>query len=52
VIVEDNAQGWPTLATASDDDTRGRGLRIVEQLTQAWHVTPTGKGKRVTAQLA
>jgi anti-sigma regulatory factor (Ser/Thr protein kinase) len=49
LIVEDDARGWPVAAPASDDATRGRGLGIVEQVSDRWHVTRTRRGKRVTA---
>jgi anti-sigma regulatory factor (Ser/Thr protein kinase) len=49
LIVEDDARGWPVAAAASDDATRGRGLSIVEQISDRWHVTRTRRGKRVTA---
>jgi serine phosphatase RsbU (regulator of sigma subunit)/anti-sigma regulatory factor (Ser/Thr protein kinase) len=49
LLVEDDADGWPVLATADDDATGGRGLSIVDRLADTWVVTPQGRGKRVTA---
>ena len=49
LVVEDDAAGWPTPATGGVDAHRGRGLNIVEQLVDQWHVTGIPGGKRVTA---
>jgi anti-sigma regulatory factor (Ser/Thr protein kinase) len=49
LIVTDDAEGWPTPTTAAAEDTAGRGLSIVEQLADAWDVTPQSRGKVVTA---
>jgi anti-sigma regulatory factor (Ser/Thr protein kinase) len=49
LIVEDDAHGWPVATPAPGDATRGRGLGIVEQVSDRWHVTRTRRGKRVTA---
>jgi anti-sigma regulatory factor (Ser/Thr protein kinase) len=37
------------LATADDEAVGGRGLSIVDQLTDSWKVTRRAKGKLVTA---
>jgi serine/threonine-protein kinase RsbW len=49
LVVADDAAGWPVLATADDEAVRGRGLGIVNQLADAWEVTPQAGGKLVTA---
>ena len=49
LMVEDDAQGWPVLQSANADAAGGRGLGIVEQVSDKWHVTRTKSGKRVTA---
>ena len=49
LLVEDDADGQPLLATPDIEATGGRGLRIVDQLADAWVVTPRGGGKLVTA---
>jgi len=49
LVVEDDADGWPRRTIAATDALRGRGLNIVEQLADHWHVTGTPSGKRVTA---
>jgi anti-sigma regulatory factor (Ser/Thr protein kinase) len=49
LMVEDDARGWPVPTSAGWDATRGRGLGIVEEVSDRWHVTETRRGKRVTA---
>lgn len=49
LLVEDDAGGWPVLAEADDDAVGGRGLGIVDRLTDTWMVTPRVRGKVVTA---
>jgi anti-sigma regulatory factor (Ser/Thr protein kinase) len=49
LVVEDDAGGWPLRTVVGADAARGRGLNIVEQLADSWHVTGTPGGKRVTA---
>lgn len=49
LTVEDDAHGWPVAALAPGDATRGRGLDIVEQVSDHWNVTRTRRGKQVTA---
>lgn len=49
LVVTDDAAGWPTPTSAAMDDTAGRGLRIVDQLTDSWDVAATKSGKAVTA---
>ena len=47
--VVDDAGGWPATRHPTWDDTRGRGLAIVEDVADEWHSTVVGRGKRVTA---
>lgn len=49
LVIEDDAPGLPVLARADDDAVSGRGLDIVDQLTDAWAITPGATGKTVTA---
>jgi anti-sigma regulatory factor (Ser/Thr protein kinase) len=49
LVVIDDAEGWPTPTNAALDDTAGRGLSIVEQLTDSWEVAAKKSGKAVTA---
>jgi anti-sigma regulatory factor (Ser/Thr protein kinase) len=49
LVVTDDAEGWPTPTSAAMDDTTGRGLSIVDQLTDSWDVTAHKRGKAVTA---
>jgi anti-sigma regulatory factor (Ser/Thr protein kinase) len=50
LVVDDDASGWPTLMDADNDAVGGRGLSIVEQLADEWHVSRHVGGKRVTAR--
>ncbi len=47
--VSDDATGWPTPRGASAADPDGRGLAIVELLTDRWDAVPRNPGKTVTA---
>jgi serine phosphatase RsbU (regulator of sigma subunit)/anti-sigma regulatory factor (Ser/Thr protein kinase) len=47
-IVSDDAAGWPTLRHADTQDPRGRGLEIVQRLSDTWVVTRQAHGKRIT----
>lgn len=49
LVVTDDADGWPTPTGAGPDDTAGRGLVIVDQLSDAWDVAERPRGKTVTA---
>ena len=49
LVVIDDAEGWPTPTIAALDDTAGRGLSIVDQLTDNWDVAAKKRGKAVTA---
>ena len=48
--VWDDGGGWPTRLDATDDSTGGRGLAIVDHLSESWDVTPLPEGKRVSAR--
>ena len=51
--VSDLAPGIPEVqGTGMPDASGGLGLRIVEQLSSSWGVTPFGQGKTVWASLA
>jgi len=47
LTVDDDGEGWPEITEAYTWDTAGRGLAIVDQLADDWHVAPLGAGKRV-----
>ena len=47
--VTDGADGWPATRHPASDDPHGRGLAIVEDITDEWHTTLLGPGKRVAA---
>jgi anti-sigma regulatory factor (Ser/Thr protein kinase) len=49
LMVDDDAEGWPTMTTATREAARGRGLRIVDQVADDWKVSSRPGGKRVTA---
>ncbi len=49
LVVEDDAEGWPTMAAAGSDAVEGRGLGIVDQVADVWHVSARAPGKRLTA---
>jgi len=42
----------PVLRAVSADDEGGRGLRLVDELSDRWGVDPLPWGKRVWADLA
>jgi len=50
--VADGSAQPPCLQPRQPPTDRGHGLRIVDALTTAWSVTPTGTGKIVRADLA
>jgi anti-sigma regulatory factor (Ser/Thr protein kinase) len=47
VEVRDSGSGRPKLLSPSPDDRRGRGLHIVDALSDAWGITPVDGGKTV-----
>jgi anti-sigma regulatory factor (Ser/Thr protein kinase) len=47
VEVRDTGRGRPTVLSPSPRDPYGRGLRIVEAMSDTWGVTPAGSGKAV-----
>ncbi|RYJ07341.1 MAG: PAS sensor protein, partial [Actinomycetales bacterium] len=48
VLVDDDAEErLPTSRDPSDDDESGRGLHIVEALSDEWGIRPTGRGKSI-----
>ncbi|PJE94489.1 ATP-binding protein [Streptomyces carminius] len=51
--VSDAGGGWPVVRRPDDDETRGRGLLLVETLTHRWGVRrrACGFGKTVWAEL-
>ncbi|KOV83247.1 ATP-binding protein [Nocardia sp. NRRL S-836] len=49
VVVEDASSAPPTLAPSSPHSVRGRGLVLVDQLSERWGVTPREPGKAVWA---
>ena len=49
LMVDDDAEGWPAMVTASNDAVRGRGLSIVDQVADEWHVSTLAHLKRLTA---
>ena len=49
LVVTDDAGGWPAPTHAGPDDTAGRGLSIVEQLSDTWDVAVRPRGKAITA---
>jgi len=42
--VHDRDPGWPVMLDPDPADTHGRGLRIVQALTEAWGVEPASDG--------
>lgn len=48
VEISDDASGWPTPRQADADDPSGRGLAIVDELSDRWHTTELYPGKRIT----
>ncbi|MEU5402001.1 ATP-binding protein [Streptomyces sp. NPDC005963] len=52
IEVHDASQALPRIVPAGPDATGGRGLPLVEELSDAWGVTPrNGPGKAVWAEL-
>ncbi|WP_170068008.1 ATP-binding protein [Lentzea guizhouensis] len=49
VMVEDASPTLPKLRPSSPDSVRGRGLVLVDQLSEKWGVTPRTTGKAVWA---
>lgn len=47
VEVRDSGRGRPTVLSPSPRDPSGRGLRIVEAMSDTWGVTPATGGKAV-----
>lgn len=47
VEVRDTGAGTPTLLSPTPHDPSGRGLRIVEAMSNTWGITPTSDGKTV-----
>jgi hypothetical protein len=45
VEVRDDAPGVPTLLDVGPSATSGRGLRVVDRLSDSWGFEPTGTGK-------
>ena len=48
LVVTDDAGGWPTPTDASPDDIAGRGLSIVDKLSDTWDVDVRPGGKAIT----
>ncbi|MGH8862828.1 MAG: ATP-binding protein [Jatrophihabitantaceae bacterium] len=51
VAVYDNAGGLPHTERSGPDDVSGRGLMIIDALTEEWGVDATKEGKQVWADL-
>jgi anti-sigma regulatory factor (Ser/Thr protein kinase) len=49
LLVDDDAGGWPTPTHADDQAVGGRGLVIVERLSDRWEVLPRAASKQVKA---
>jgi anti-sigma regulatory factor (Ser/Thr protein kinase) len=49
LAVTDDAGGWPVVLSVDENATNGRGLSMVEQLSDVLTVTRLAQGKRVTA---
>jgi len=52
VEVHDTASAVPRVVAAEDDDTTGRGLLLVESLSDGWESIPEPGGKCVRFRLA
>ena len=52
VVVTDSSTQRPVTRTAPDGSERGRGLRIVDELSDCWGWNPQDGGKAVYAVLA
>jgi anti-sigma regulatory factor (Ser/Thr protein kinase) len=51
IVVTDSSPKGPVIRTAPDGSERGRGLRIVEELSDCWGWNPEEGGKAVFAVL-
>ncbi|MEZ0067696.1 GAF domain-containing protein/anti-sigma regulatory factor (Ser/Thr protein kinase) [Streptacidiphilus sp. MAP12-20] len=51
IEVEDESDQWPKRRTPGEQASSGRGLMLVEALSDAWGVDPNGSGKRMWAEL-
>jgi anti-sigma regulatory factor (Ser/Thr protein kinase) len=47
VEVSDNGEGRPTLRSPTPREHSGRGLRIVQELSDSWGTIPSANGKLV-----
>jgi anti-sigma regulatory factor (Ser/Thr protein kinase) len=49
IQIESSDQGdqTPVVLNPASDDGRGRGMKIIDALSQEWGVTPTARGKTV-----
>ncbi|KJK44918.1 ATP-binding protein, partial [Saccharothrix sp. ST-888] len=52
VAVRDSSHTMPVVITASDRDTSGRGMALVEALSSRWGVKLAPRGKWVWAEVA
>jgi hypothetical protein len=52
VAVTDDSPGEPRLLNPGPSEERGRGLRLVDELSSSWGVTPLDHGKQVWAVVA
>lgn len=52
VEVSDDADRYPEMRGADEEDTSGRGLMLVEMLSTAWGVRPLEGGKCVWFEVA
>ncbi|WP_371482415.1 SpoIIE family protein phosphatase [Kitasatospora sp. NBC_00315] len=52
VEVEDESDLWPTRRTPGEQASSGRGLMLVEALSDGWGVEPRGSGKRMWFELS
>lgn len=52
VEVDDDSDLWPKRRTPGEQASSGRGLMLVEALSDAWGVDPRGSGKRMWFELA
>jgi hypothetical protein len=51
VEASDGDRGQPVLKSPTPLDTSGRGLRIVEAMSESWGITPSSNGKTVWFEL-
>jgi anti-sigma regulatory factor (Ser/Thr protein kinase) len=52
ISVHDGSPIVPRRRRHADDATTGRGLDLLDRLSQSWHVRPEGEGKTVTFTVA